>query len=74
MADPIHEIDDLLREDRTFPPPPVDHFGRALYFQSDGDIDHALAQYRALFEQNHANAEVLNNLGPRIRVAISWTT
>jgi acetyl-CoA synthetase len=22
MADPIHEIDDLLREDRTFPPPP----------------------------------------------------
>jgi Tfp pilus assembly protein PilF len=52
----------------------VDHFGRALYFQSDGDIDHALAQYRALFEQNHANAEVHNNLGLRIRVAISWTT
>jgi acetyl-CoA synthetase len=21
MADPTHEIDDLLREDRTFPPP-----------------------------------------------------
>jgi Tfp pilus assembly protein PilF len=52
----------------------VDHFGRALYFQRGGDIDNALAQYRALFEQNHANVEVHSNLGLRIRVAISWTT
>jgi Tfp pilus assembly protein PilF len=44
-------------------PPPVNHFGRALYFQGVGDFDNALAQYRALLEQNDANAEVHNNLG-----------
>ena len=44
-------------------PPPVDYFGRALYFQRAGDFDSALAQYRVLLEQNDANAEVHNNLG-----------
>ncbi len=43
--------------------PATDHFGLALYYQRVGDYDNALAQYRALLEQNDASAEVHNNLG-----------
>ena len=38
-------------------------FGLALYYQRIGDYDNALAQYRALLEQNDKSAEVHNNLG-----------
>ena len=47
-------------------PPPMDHFGLALYYQRVGDFDNALAQYRTLLEQNDASAEVHNNLGPAV--------
>ena len=44
-------------------PQRADHFGLALYYQRVGDFSNALAQYRALLEQNEASAEVHNNLG-----------
>jgi acetyl-CoA synthetase len=55
MADPIHEIDDLLREDRTFPPPP-DFRARAiaqdesLYAEADRDPEAFWARFAAELE------------------------
>jgi len=45
------------------PAPRDDHFGLALYHQSVGDFDNAIAHYRALLEQSDGSAEVHNNLG-----------
>jgi Tfp pilus assembly protein PilF len=44
-------------------PPQPDHFALGLHYQRASDYDNALAQYRALLEQNDASAEGHNNLG-----------
>jgi Tfp pilus assembly protein PilF len=44
-------------------PATPNHFALGLYYQRIADYDNALAQYRALLEQNDASAEGHNNLG-----------
>src|SRR6476619_5847299 len=55
MADPIHEIDDLLREDRTFPPPPDSRAqaivrDESLYAEADRDPEAFWARFAAELE------------------------
>jgi Tfp pilus assembly protein PilF len=44
-------------------PATPNHFALGLYYQRIADYENALAQYRALLEQNDASAEGHNNLG-----------
>jgi Tfp pilus assembly protein PilF len=40
-----------------------ENFTRALRYQQSGDVEHAIAEYRALLQVNDSNAQAHNNLG-----------
>ena len=78
MADPIHEIDDLLREDRTFPPPP-DFRARAiaqdesLYAEADRDPEAFWARFAAELEWSRPWDRILDWQPPNAKWFVGGT-
>jgi acetyl-CoA synthetase len=84
MADPTHEIDDLLREDRTFPPPP-EFRARAIvqdesvYAEAERDPDAFWARFAAELEWSRPWDRILDwqpphakwFVGGRINVSVN---
>jgi acetyl-CoA synthetase len=78
MADPIHEIDDLLREDRTFPPPP-DFRARArvhdesLYAEAERDPEAFWARFAAELEWSRPWDRILDWQPPHAKWFVGGT-
>jgi acetyl-CoA synthetase len=78
MADPIHEIADLLREDRTFPPP-SDFRARAiahdesLYAEAERDPEAFWARFAAELEWSRPWDRVLDWQPPHARWFVGGT-
>jgi len=78
MADPIHEIADLLREDRTFPPPP-DFRARAiaqdesLYAEADRDPEAFWARFAAELEWSRPWDRILDWQPPNAKWFVGGT-
>ena len=78
MTDPIHEIDDLLREDRTFPPPP-DFRAQAivrdesLYAEADRDPEAFWARFAAELEWSRPWDRILDWQPPHAKWFVGGT-
>src|SRR6476619_654346 len=78
MADPIHEIDDLLREDRTFPPPP-EFRARALvqdeslYVEAERDPEAFWARFAAELEWSRPWDRILDWQPPHAKWFVGGT-
>jgi len=78
MADPIHEIDDLLREDRTFPPPP-EFRARAivqdesLYAEAERDPEAFWARFAAELEWSRPWDRILDWQPPHAKWFVGGT-